>query len=116
MAKETRVGPASGLPPGSVTGAGEWAVGNAGGDLFALSRRCRHLAADLADGTIDRQGCLVCPWHGAGYDVTNGQMVRGPQGVFARIPGLGALTIAFTKILPLRRREVVERDGTLYVS
>jgi nitrite reductase/ring-hydroxylating ferredoxin subunit len=116
MAKETRVGPVSGLPPGAVTGAGEWAVGNAGGDLFALSRRCRHLAADLGRGSIDRQQCLVCPWHGARYDTASGQMVRGPQGVFARIPGLGALNIAFTKLLPLRRRDVVDRDGTLYVK
>ncbi len=115
MAKETRVGPAAGLPPGTVRGAGEWAVGNAGGDLFALSRRCRHLAADLGHGSIDRQGCLVCPWHGARYDTDTGQMVRGPQGVFARIPGLGALNIALTKLLPLRRRDVVDRDGTLYV-
>jgi hypothetical protein len=44
----TKVGPASDLKPGAVTGAGKWAVGNAKGDVFAVTRRCRHLYADLA--------------------------------------------------------------------
>lgn len=115
MADEIRVGPASSLPPRTVTGAGGYAVGNVGGDLFAVGRRCRHLGADLAGGSIDREGCLVCPWHGARYDVKTGHMVRGPQGIFARIPGLGALNMLFTRVLPLRRGEVMERDGTVYV-
>ena len=112
----TRVGPASELPPGRVTGAGRYAVGNAAGNVFAVSRRCRHLRADLAGGSIDDDGCLVCPWHGAKYDVGTGQMVRGPQGAFARIPGSDAAYRALTRLLPLRRGKVTERDGTLYVQ
>ncbi|MDZ4826240.1 MAG: hypothetical protein SGJ13_07210 [Actinomycetota bacterium] len=42
--------------------------------------------------------------------------VRGPQGIFAKIPGLGAATKLFTRVLPLRRGTVEERDGTLYVG
>jgi nitrite reductase/ring-hydroxylating ferredoxin subunit len=90
-------------------------VGNAGGELFAVSRRCRHLGADLANGSIDREGCLVCPWHGARFDVATGRMRRGPQGVFAKIPGLDAALRLLTKALPLGRGEVVERSGTLFV-
>jgi deazaflavin-dependent oxidoreductase (nitroreductase family) len=113
---EVRVGPASELPPGTVTGAGPWAVGNDGGDLFAVSRRCRHLFADLAGGRIDkRDGCLVCPWHGAKYDVETGRMVRGPQAGFEKIPGLDRSYEALTRVLPLRRGEVIERDGVLFV-
>jgi prolyl-tRNA editing enzyme YbaK/EbsC (Cys-tRNA(Pro) deacylase)/nitrite reductase/ring-hydroxylating ferredoxin subunit len=115
MAGETRVGPASELPPGRVTGAGHYAVGNVAGNVFAVSRRCRHLRADLAGGSIDDDGCLVCPWHGAKYDVTTGQMVRGPRGVFARIPGSDFAYRVFTRVVPLRRGKVTERDGTLYV-
>ena len=115
MAGETRVGPASELSPGRVAGAGRYAVGNAAGNLFAVSRRCRHLRADLAGGSIDDDGCLVCPWHGAKYDVNTGQMVRGPQGAFARIPGSDLAYRALTRIMPLRRGKVTERDGTLYV-
>jgi hypothetical protein len=43
-------------------------------------------------------------------------MVRGPQGVFAKIPGFDAVEKAMTAILPLRRGSVTERDGTLFVS
>jgi len=115
MAGETRVGPASELSPGRVTAAGRYAVGNAAGNLFAVSRRCRHLRADLAGGSIDDDGCLVCPWHGAKYDVNTGRMVRGPQGAFARIPGSDIAYRALTRVVPLRRGKVTERDGTLYV-
>jgi len=51
-------------------------VGNAGGELFAVTRRCRHLYADLAKGRIDKDGCLVCPWHASKYDVKTGRMLR----------------------------------------
>jgi nitrite reductase/ring-hydroxylating ferredoxin subunit len=88
MADELPVCEVSELTPGTVTGAGHYAVGNASG-LFAVSRRCRHLGGDLAGGSIDKQACLVCPWHGARYDVETGRMVRGPQGVYAKVPGLG---------------------------
>jgi 3-phenylpropionate/trans-cinnamate dioxygenase ferredoxin component len=112
----TKVGPASDLKPGTVTGAGKWAVGNAKDDMFAVTRRCRHLYADLAQGTIDAKGCLVCPWHGSRYDVKSGRMVRGPQGIYAKIPGLGQMFMALTKVLPLGRGKVVEKGGTIYVE
>ena len=115
MAGEARVGPATDLPPGRVTGTGRFAVGNAAGNLFAVSRRCRHLRADLAGGSVDDDGCLVCPWHEAKYDVDTGQMVRGPQGAFAWIPGSDLAYRVLTRVLPLRRGTVTERDGTLYV-
>ena len=104
------------LAPGKVTGVGPRAVGNSEGDYFALTRRCRHLFADLAGGTIDSKGCLVCPWHGSRYDVKTGRMVLGPQGIFAKIPGLGEAFKLLTQVLPLGRRAVVERDGKIYVA
>lgn len=110
------IGPASELTPGTVTGAGRFAVGNADGEFFAVTRRCRHLGADLADGTIDEDGCLVCPWHAAKYNVETGRMVRGPQGIFAKIPGLGLAFKTFTRILPLGRGKVTNKNGTLYVE
>ena len=111
---ETPAGPASELPPGAVHGAGRFAVGNDAGERFALTRRCRHLMADLARGSID-DGCLTCPWHGSQYDIATGEMVRGPQGAFGKVPGLGAAFKALTRILPLGRGDVVERDGELFV-
>jgi nitrite reductase/ring-hydroxylating ferredoxin subunit len=115
MAEETEVGPVSELTPGVVRGAGRYAVGNANGELFAVSRRCRHLGADLATGSVDHEGCLVCPWHGAKYDVATGQMTRGPQDFFAKVPGLDAGYRLLTRLLPLGRGEIAEREGTLFV-
>ena len=42
-------------------------------------------------------------------------MTRGPRGVFAKIPGVDAGYRLLTRVLPLGRGEVVERDGTLFV-
>ncbi len=72
--------------------------------------------ADLAEGSIDEDGCLVCPWHQSKYDVTTGEMVRGPQGVFAKIPGLGAAFVALTKVWPLRRGSVIVEGDELRVE
>jgi len=116
VATEELVCAASELPPGKVTGGGPWAVGNSKGDYFAVTRRCRHLYADLAGGTIDSKGCLVCPWHGSRYDVKTGRMVLGPQGIFAKIPGLGEAFKLLTQVLPLGRGAVVERNGKIYVA
>jgi len=107
-----RIGTPDDLPLGPVTGVDGYAVGN-NGDYFAVSRRCRHLGADLAEGSIDDDGCLVCPWHGAKYDVSTGRMVRGPQGVFAKVPGLGTVFRGLTTVVPLRRAKVRLAGGEL---
>lgn len=115
MSTKTDVGPVGDLPEGTVVGADRYAVGNNGG-FFAVTRRCRHMGADLANGSIGTDGCLVCPWHGANYDVATGRMVVGPQGIFARIPGLGLAFRALTRVVPLGRGRVVEEDGRLHVE
>jgi len=104
------------LPLGKVVGVGRYAVGNRNGEYFAVTRRCRHLGADLAGGRIDENGCLVCPWHHSAYDVRSGRMVRGPQGIFAKVPGLGLAFWLLTAALPLGRAQVTERNGELYVG
>ncbi len=107
--------PSADVPEGTVTGLGSYAVGN-NGDYFAVGRRCRHLRADLAGGSIDDDGCLVCPWHQAKYDVQTGRMVRGPQGIFAKIPGLGTGFKALTRVLPLKRGNVTVKGKDLLVD
>ncbi|HEX3908479.1 MAG TPA: Rieske (2Fe-2S) protein [Mycobacteriales bacterium] len=107
--------PASTVPPGQVTGVDRYAVGD-NGTYFAVGRRCRHLRADLAEGSIDSDGCLVCPWHAAKYDVTTGRMVRGPQGAFAKVPGLDAGYVALTRAFPLKRAPVVRRGEDLIIE
>jgi hypothetical protein len=43
-------------------------------------------------------------------------MVLGPQGISAKIPGLGMAFKALTLVLPRARGRVVERDKTLFVE
>lgn len=69
------------VPPGRVARAGSWTVANSGGQFKAVSSRCRHQLADLSKGRVDRNGCLVCPWHASRYDLDTGEMVSGPQGL-----------------------------------
>jgi nitrite reductase/ring-hydroxylating ferredoxin subunit len=101
---------------GEVKAVGSYAVGVSKGRPFAVSRRCRHLGADLAGGRVDSDGRLVCPWHGSAYDVGSGRMVRGPQGVYAKIPGLGWAFKSLTRVVPLKRGRVTEHEGCLYVE
>ena len=101
---------------GEVKAVGSYAVGMSKGRPFAVSRRCRHLGADLAQGRVDSDGRLVCPWHGSAYDVDSGRMVKGPQGVYAKIPGLGWAFKSLTKVVPLKRGRVTDHDGCLYVE
>ena len=80
VATEELVCAALELPPKEGRRGRPWAVGNSSGDYFAVTRRCRHLFPDLAGGTIDSKGCLVCPWHGSRYEVKDGPDGARPAG------------------------------------
>lgn len=106
------------LPPGSVRRHGRWAVGNSDGEDFAVSRRCRHQLADLSEGHVDAEGCLVCPWHQSRYDVETGSMVDGPRGFLGyhgSTPGYSSLVLAYGRRLKLRVRRLVRTPDGLDV-
>ena len=106
------------VPPGSVGRAGAWTVAHGrDGQVRAVSSRCRHQLADLSKGSIGKDGCLVCPWHGARYDLDSGAMVEGPKGILwyvGRTPGYTQLVQAYGRVLKLRRRKVTQ-EGDAYV-
>ena len=111
--------PADRLPPGTVGRAGRWTVGDRDGELFAVSRRCRHQLADLSKGSLDADGCLVCPWHQSRYDVTTGEMVTGPQGFLGYhgpTPGYTRLVLAYGRRLRLRVKRAVRRGSDIVVE
>jgi nitrite reductase/ring-hydroxylating ferredoxin subunit len=104
--------------PGGVTQVGEWAVGRSRGEVFAVSRRCRHQLADLARGSVDAEGCLVCPWHQSRYDVRTGAMVSGPKGFLGyhgRTPGYTQFVLAYGRHLRLRVAAVARQAGRLLI-
>jgi hypothetical protein len=43
-------------------------------------------------------------------------MVRGPQGILAKVPGLDFGYRMLTRVLPLGRAAVTERYGELYIG
>ncbi|SDC40678.1 Ferredoxin subunit of nitrite reductase or a ring-hydroxylating dioxygenase [Geodermatophilus telluris] len=118
MSDDDRI-PASQLPPGAVRRAGSWAVGNRDGEYFAVSRRCRHQLADMSEGSLDAHGCLVCPWHGARYDVRTGEMVEGPRGFLGYhgpTPGYTQFVRGYARVLKLRVRRALRRGDDVVVE
>jgi nitrite reductase/ring-hydroxylating ferredoxin subunit/uncharacterized membrane protein len=49
-----------------------------GDTVHALHAVCAHAGGPLPEGTIV-DGCIQCPWHGARYRLTDGQVRRGPS-------------------------------------
>ncbi len=46
-----------------------------------LANRCSHQSGPLSDGELTGSGaerCVVCPWHGSTFRLTNGYVVHGP--------------------------------------
>jgi nitrite reductase/ring-hydroxylating ferredoxin subunit len=70
--------------------------------VHMLADRCSHMSGPLSDGDL-ADGCLICPWHGSIFRLSDGKPVRGPatapQPVFesrvadgmlqVRLPGAG---------------------------
>jgi nitrite reductase/ring-hydroxylating ferredoxin subunit len=53
------------------------AVANVRGTLHAFGDTCTHLQCSLAEGDLD--GTVVtCACHGSQFDVTTGEVLRGP--------------------------------------
>ena len=111
--------PAADLPPGAVRRVGDRAVGNRDGRYFAVSRRCRHQLADLSEGELDADGCLVCPWHQSRYDVRTGEMVEGPRGFLGYhgpTPGYTQFVRAYARVLRLRVRRATRRGDDVVLE
>jgi len=50
----------------------------AGGEIAALSAHCPHYGAPLAEGALSGTR-LLCPWHQAVFDVTDGELLEPPS-------------------------------------
>jgi nitrite reductase/ring-hydroxylating ferredoxin subunit len=52
-----------------------------GGTVSAMIERCSHETAPLGEGEVIGSGseaCVVCPWHGSTFRLTDGSVVHGP--------------------------------------
>jgi nitrite reductase/ring-hydroxylating ferredoxin subunit len=97
----TPVLPAAELPPGSMravtVGGRELVLCHTKDGVFALDNICSHAYARLCEGRL-RGTRLICPLHGASFDVRDGRVLGAPavQGlaVFAVRSVAGMLEVA----------------------
>jgi nitrite reductase/ring-hydroxylating ferredoxin subunit len=55
----------------------EIALFNVGGSYHAIDNTCTHVGGPLCEGELDGAE-VTCPWHGAVFDVTSGQVLGPP--------------------------------------
>lgn len=67
-------------------------------EVHALGSKCTHYGAPLAKGILTPDGRLTCPWHGACFRVSTGDVEDAPA------------------LDPVAKFQVVERDGAVYVK
>ena len=83
MADFVRVGSTSDVPEGKmkkvIVGGLQILVANVKGKYYAIGDVCTHFGGPLDQGILNGQE-VQCPWHGSHFDVTNGQVKRGPAG------------------------------------
>ncbi len=51
------------------------------GQVYVLADRCSHLDGPLHQGRmvqVDDEICVICPWHGSTFKVSDGTVVHGP--------------------------------------
>ncbi|KAJ6032977.1 hypothetical protein N7444_010748 [Penicillium canescens] len=65
--------------------------------VHALSPRCSHYGAPLKNGVVTSDGRITCPWHGACFNVTTGDVEDAPA------PNA------------LNKFEVFEKEGAVYI-
>jgi nitrite reductase/ring-hydroxylating ferredoxin subunit len=57
----------------------EIALFNVAGAFHAIDNNCTHVGGPLCEGEINGVE-VTCPWHGATFDVTSGQVLAPPAG------------------------------------
>lgn len=96
------VGKTSDIPEGKLThitaGGKEVLIANVGGTYYAMNNVCNHAGAELHEGELNNKE-LTCPWHGAKWDVTTGDLLWFP-----------------TKLKPEESFKVSIESGTVFLE
>jgi nitrite reductase/ring-hydroxylating ferredoxin subunit len=69
-----------------------------GGNFYATANTCTHGEASLAEGEVDDDFIIECPFHGGTFDIRTGEAVD------------------FPCVLPLKSYPVTVEDGGVYVN
>ena len=96
------VGKTSEIPKGKMshaTAAGkEILVANVDGSYYAINDICNHAGAELHEGELAGNE-ITCPWHGAKWDASTGNLIWFPQ-----------------KLKDLESYKVIVENDTVYVD
>ena len=65
-------------PTKAKAGINDLVVVRSGDTIHVMHAVCAHAGGPLPQGTV-KDGCLVCPWHGARYRLTDGHVMGGPS-------------------------------------
>ena len=57
---------------------------NVDGQYYALASKCTHMGADLCGGKLEN-GAIICPKHGAAFDVASGEPVAPAKILFMKM-------------------------------
>ncbi|KAH8601972.1 hypothetical protein B0O99DRAFT_607856 [Bisporella sp. PMI_857] len=71
---------------------------NVGGKISALGSKCTHYGAPLIKGVLTGDGRITCPWHGACFNASTGDIENAPA-----VDALPSFKLA-------------EKDGAVYVT
>jgi len=71
---------------------------NIGGKFTAIGNKCTHYGAPLVKGVLTGDGRITCPWHGACFNATTGDIENAPA------------------IDALPSFELSEKNGSVYVT
>lgn len=55
----------------------EIALFNVGGEFHAIDNSCTHVGGPLCEGEVSGNE-VICPWHGAAFDIRTGRAVSPP--------------------------------------
>ena len=83
MSEYVKIARTDEIPPGQArmveVSGNEIALFNVGGTFHAIANNCTHVGGPLCEGEINGVE-VTCPWHGATFDVTTGQVLGPPAG------------------------------------
>ena len=84
MGRLVKVAETKDVPPGTAMAVDlegrKIALFNSGGAYYAIDDTCTHRGGPLSQGEVE--GTVVtCPWHGATYDITTGNVLGPPAAV-----------------------------------
>jgi 3-phenylpropionate/trans-cinnamate dioxygenase ferredoxin subunit len=54
------------------------ALFNLDGSFYAIDDKCTHEGGPLSEGEVLSDGEVMCPWHGAVYDIKTGAVLGPP--------------------------------------